>query len=564
MRNQYIAKVLVHNKVVTEDVIKAHWGKITDSMDIGQVLVKAGILKESMYAKVLAFVQNLESKNAKPAGGSATPASAGTVASSSAASASKPAASPASAKAASAASSAAAFSASKPAAPIPAPVAKSAPVAPPPEEEPAIRIEGNSSLYGEASSSVVVTEKVAGLEMTSMANVQVPVESEVAAVETEEGVLPSQFAVATGEGDAVEAPDVLHPIMSLAKIIAYARKFNVTDVYLYAGRQIVMRQSGNLFVASEKVLEKTHLMDRLSEIAGGFTDGYKMVVGRNFSRTIGLSGVGRARVSVTWNDVTPSISIRIIPMESIALESLYLPEFCNQFASLNSGLVLIAGPSESGRSTTMTAFAECIAANRQVFIQTVEKPIERLLVNPNGSIAQREVGLHVHSGIAGIELAIRTGADVILFDHLESMDELSLLMQASNAGALVFAVASGTNIHALLSRLLMSVPSENRNAFACSLADQLKGVIVQYLIPVVDNQGLVLATESMKVTSTIAGMIRKGDVSQIVSAITGQKDQGITLDESLQMCVDSGYIEGIEAWKRANDSRRFASYRKAK
>ncbi|MBR3071964.1 ATPase, T2SS/T4P/T4SS family [Fibrobacter sp.] len=556
MRNQYIAKVLVHNKVVTEDVIKAHWGKITDSMDIGQVLVKAGILKESMYAKVLAFVQNLEAKNAKPAGGSAASASAGAPASSTASTSASSASKPASTPAVSA-------TAAKPA-PIPAPVAKTAPAAPPPEEEPAIRIEGNSSLYGEASSSVVVTEKVAGLEMTSMANVQVPVESEVDDKETEEGELPSQFAVATGDGEAVEAPDVLHPIMSLAKIIAYARKFNVTDIYLYAGRQIVMRQSGNLFVASEKVLEKTHLMDRLSEIASGITDGYKMVVGRNFSRTIGLPGVGRARVSVTWNDVTPSISIRIIPMESIALESLYLPEFCNQFASLNNGLVLIAGPSESGRSTTMTAFAECIAANRQVFIQTVEKPIERLLVNPNGSIAQREVGLHVHSGIAGIELAIRTGADVILFDHLETMDELSLLMQASNAGALVFAVASGTNIHALLSRLLMSVPSDNRNAFACSLADQLKGVIVQHLIPVVDNQGLVLATEAMKVTSTIAGMIRKGDVSQIVSAITGQKDQGITLDESLQMCVDSGYIEGIEAWKRANDSRRFASYRKAK
>lgn len=553
MRNQYIAKVLVHNKVVTEDVIKAHWGKITDSMDIGQVLVKAGILKESMYAKVLAFVQNLESKNAKPAGGSATSASAGTAASSGAASASKPV-SPA----------ASATPAMKPAAPVAAPVAKTAPAVPPPEEEPAIQIEGNSSLYGEASSSVVVTEKVAGLEMTSMANVQVPVESEVDDKEPEEGELPSQFAVATGEGEAVEAPDVLHPIMSLAKIIAYARKFNVTDVYLYAGRQITMRQSGVLFVASEKVLEKTHLMDYLSEIASSFTDGFKMVVGRNFSRTMGLPGVGRARVSVTWNDVTPSISIRIVPMESITLENLYLPEFCNQFVTLNSGLVLIAGPAESGRSTTMTAFAECIAANRQVFIQTVEKPIERLLVNPNGSIAQREVGLHVHSGIAGIELAIRTGADVILFDHLESMDELSLLLQASNAGALVFAVANGTNIHALLSRLLMSVPSDNRNAFACSLADQLKGVIVQYLIPVVDNQGLVLATESMKVTSAIAGMIRKGDVSQIVSAITGQKDQGITLDESLQMCVDSGYIEGIEAWKRANDSRRFASYRKAK
>ena len=547
MRNQYMAKVLVHNKVVSEDQVKAHWGEISDSMDIGQVLVRAGILKQSMYDKVLAFVKNLEAKNAKPA---AKPAE-------------KPAA-PASA-------AAPAHSASTPAQPSspahsappvqPAPAVSAAP-APQPAEEPAIKIEGNSSLYGEASSSTVVIEKVEGLETTSMASVQVPVESETPAEETATEELPSQFAVATGEGEAVEAPDVLHPITPLAKIIAYARKFNVTDVYLYADRQITMRQSGTLFIASEKVLEKTHLMDRLTEAAEGFADGYKIVIGRNFSKTMGLPGVGRARISVTWNDVTPSISIRIIPMESVALENLYLPEFSMQFATLNSGLVLIAGPSSSGRSTTMTAFAECIAANRQVFIQTVEKPIERLLQNPNGSIAQREVGLHVRSGAAGIELAIRTGADVILFDHLETMEELSLLMQASNAGALVFAVASGNNINALLSRLLMSVPSENRAAFACSLAEQLKGVIVQHLIPAVQNQGLVLATEAMKVTSTIAGMIRKCDVSQILSAISNQKDQGITLDDSLQMCVESGYIEGNEAWKRANDSRRFASYRK--
>lgn len=545
MRNQYMAKVLVHNKVVSEDQVKAHWGEITDSMDIGQVLVRAGLLKESMYAKVLAFVQNLEAKNAKPAAGAAPAA--------------KPAQAPASASRPSPAQPPQPAKAQAPA-PKPAPAVSTA--APQPAEEPAIKIEGNSSLYGEASSSTVVIEKVQGLESTSMANVQVPVESETPVEETATAELPSQFAVATGEGTAVEAPDVLHPITPLAKVIAYARKFNVTDVYLYAGRQITMRQSGKLFVASEKVLDKTHLMERLTEATSGFADGSKIVVGRNVSKTFALPGVGRARISVTWNDVIPSIAIRIIPMETLALENLYLPEFCMQMATLNSGLVLIAGPSSSGRSTTMTAFGECIAANRQVFIQTVEKPIERLLQNPNGSIAQREVGLHVRSGVAGIELAIRTGADVILYDHLESMEELSLLMHASNAGALVFAVANGNNINALLSRLLMSVPRENRTAFACTLADQLKGVIVQHLIPVVQNQGLVLATEAMKVTSTIAGMIRKGDVSQILSAISNQKDQGITLDESLQMCIDSGYIEGVEAWKRASDSRRFASYRK--
>ena len=548
MRNQYMAKVLVHNKVVSEDQVKAHWGEISDSMDIGQVLVRAGILKQSMYDKVLAFVKNLEAKNAKPAEKPVEKTVERPAVSPSAAAPAHPASSP--------------VHPAVPAQPAPAAPAVSAAPAPQPAEEPAIKIEGNSSLYGEASSSTVVIEKVEGLETTSMASVQVPVESETPAEETATEELPAQFAVATGEGKAVEAPDVLHPLTPLAKIIAYARKFNVTDVYLYADRQITMRQSGMLFIASEKVLEKTHLMDRLSEAAEGFADGYKIVVGRNFRKTFALPGVGRARISVTWNDVTPSISIRVIPMESVALENLYLPEFSMQFATLNSGLVLIAGPSSSGRSTTMTAFAECIAANRQVFIQTVEKPIERLLQNPNGSIAQREVGLHVRSGAAGIELAIRTGADVILFDHLETMEELSLLMQASNAGALVFAVASGNNINALLSRLLMSVPSENRSAFACSLADQLKGVVVQHLIPAVQNQGLVLATEAMKVTSTIAGMIRKCDVSQILSAISNQKDQGITLDDSLQMCVESGYIEGVEAWKRANDSRRFASYRK--
>ena len=548
MRNQYMAKVLVHNKVVSEDQVKAHWGEISDSMDIGQVLVRAGILKQSMYDKVLAFVKNLEAKNAKPAEKPVEKTVERPAVSPSAAAPAHPASSP--------------VHPAVPAQPAPAAPAVSTAPAPKPAEEPAIKIEGNSSLYGEASSSTVVIEKVEGLETTSMASVQVPVESETPDEETATEELPAQFAVATGEGKAVEAPDVLHPLTPLAKIIAYARKFNVTDVYLYADRQITMRQSGMLFIASEKVLEKTHLMDRLAEAAEGFADGYKIVVGRNFSKTMGLPGVGRARISVTWNDVTPSISIRIIPMESVALENLYLPKFSMQFATLNSGLVLIAGPSSSGRSTTMTAFAECIAANRQVFIQTVEKPIERLLQNPNGSIAQREVGLHVHSGAAGIELAIRTGADVILFDHLETMEELSLLMQASNAGALVFAVASGNNINALISRLLMSVPSENRSAFACSLADQLKGVIVQHLIPAVQNQGLVLATEAMKVTSTIAGMIRKCDVSQILSAISNQKDQGITLDDSLQMCVESGYIEGVEAWKRANDSRRFASYRK--
>ena len=146
---------------------------------------------------------------------------------------------------------------------------------------------------------------------------------------------------------------------------------------------------------------------------------------------------------------------------------------------------------------------------------------------------------------------------------LETMDELSMLLRASNAGALVFATAIGNDVHALLSRLISSVASENRTAFANSLAEQLKGIIVQHLIPIVQNQGQVLAVEATKMTSTMANMLRRGEIAQLAAAISSQGSQGISLDDSLQKCVESGYIDGAEAWMRANDSRRFASYRPA-
>ena len=536
MRNQYMAKVLVHNKVVTEAQVKAHWGEITDKKDIGQVLVDAGILPPPMYIKVLAFVKNLEAKNAAEGGAA-------------------PAAQPAASSAAPQKQSSARIEAP------PASAPSVAPAAPQPAQSEGLQIEGNSSLYGEVSTSNVEVEAVAGLESTSISTVQVQAEAEEESSSEDSEKLPSRFAILTGEGTPVEAPEKIRPMTNLSQIIAFARKFGATDIYLYADRPVVMRQSGALFVASDESLDLSRINERLDEASKGFSDGYKIIVGKNFSKTIGLAGVGRSRITVTWNGTNPSVSIRVIPQESTTLENLYLPAFCNQFVELNSGLVLVAGPAASGRSTTISTFAETIAANRDVYIQTIEKPIERVLQNPRGAIAQREVGLHVRSGIEGVEFAMQSGADVILFDYLENMDELSMLLRASNAGALVFAVTTGNNIHALLSRLLSSVSAEKRTAFANSLAEQLKGIIVQHLIPIVQNQGQVLAVEAAKMNSTMANMLRRGEISQLSASISSQKDQGISLDDSLQKCVESGYIEGAEAWKRACDSRRFAAYR---
>ncbi|WP_295682793.1 ATPase, T2SS/T4P/T4SS family [uncultured Fibrobacter sp.] len=556
MRNQYMAKVLVYNKLVTEDQINAYKDKVSDSKDIGQVLVEVGLLKPAVYQKVLAYVRDLEAKNAQAETAAAANAAAIAAAKErEAAKAKEQAKEQAKAQATPPAKKAA---------------ANEAPSAPASSSQGELQIEGND-IYGKSSISAKEVKAVAGLESTQLAEFKPTMqESEPeapaapAAAEEPAKALPTHFAVESGEGAPVQAPESLSPTTSLAEMIAFARKFNATDIYLYPDRQVAMRQSGNIVPVTEEAMSVSELSNRLDDVADCFDDGYKIVQGENFSKTAGVPGVGRIRLSVTWFEGVPSVSIRIIQAESASLESLYLPPFCESFAELTSGLVLIAGPSFSGRTTTMLTYAETIMRNRETYIQTVEKPIERLLRNTAGAVAQREVGLHVHSGVEGIELAMNNGADVILFDHLENMDELSLLLQASNAGALVFAVTTGNNIHALLSRLLASVPEVSRTNFAYTLAEQLKGVIVQQLVPVVQNQGLILACEAMKVSSTVANMIRKNDFSQIAAAISSQHDQGITLDDSLQKCVESGYIDGFEAWKRAYDNRRFASYRPAK
>ena len=557
MRNQYMAKVLVYNKIVTEDQVNAYSDKVTDSKDIGQVLVEAGILKPAIYQKVLAYVRDLEAKNAQAESAAASNAAAIAAAKEKAAAKAKEQARPA----------------AKPAAKAEAP--KEPATASTASSEGGLQIEGND-IYGKSSISAKEVETVAGLESTQLAEFKpTTVEPEpepapaapapaAAAGEETASALPERFAVESGEGAPVQAPETLAPTTPLAEMIAFARKFNATDIYLYPERQVAMRQSGNIVPVTEDIMSADELSKRLDEVGDCFDDGYKISQGENFSKTAGVPGVGRIRLSVTWFEGVPSASIRIIQAESASLESLYLPPFCESFAELSSGLVLIAGPSFSGRTTTMLTYAETIMRSREAYIQTVEKPIERLLRNTTGAVAQREVGLHVHSGVEGIKLAVNNGADVILFDHLENMEELSLLLQASNAGALVFAVTTGNNIHALLSRLLASVPDASRTNFAYTLAEQLKGVIVQQLVPVVQNQGLILACEAMKVTSTVANMIRKNDFSQIAAAISSQHDQGITLDDSLQKCVESGYIDGFEAWKRAYDNRRFAAYRPAK
>lgn len=538
MRNKYFAKVLMANKFVTEDDVRAFWPQVSADRDFGRVMVAAGKIDEKIYNKVLAYVMQLEAKVGATSSTRPTQAMA-TFGRSEA----KPAA---------------------PAAPavVPTRISQPEPMQSTPTESTRLKIEGNNSLYGSTeSSSGVQVEQVAGLESSKMAGgFQVSTAEKTEEDPEATGKLPDRFVLDTGAGETV-APESITTGNSLVEIMAYARAFQVTDIYLYENRPVVLRRFGSLHTASEDMVSSTRLNEWLLEVSKGFADGYTPAIGKNFRRAFALPGAGRARLAVTWAGVVPSFSIRLVPNEAPAFENLFLPEFCAEFGALERGLVLIAGPACSGRTTTLTAFGEAIAASRQTFLETVEKPIERILQNPNGALVQREVGLHALSGVDGIRTAMNDGAGVLLFDSITTVDELAALLSAANSGMLVFATTSGNNAVSVLNRFLDSVSPDMKTSLASSLADLLKGIIVQHLIPMQNGEGLVLASEAVKISSTIANALRKGDTSQIPAALPTMRGAAITLDDSLQGLVDSGYIAGVEAWKRSFDSRRFAKFR---
>lgn len=529
--NQIMAKVLFSNGLVSEKQVQEFWPKIDAAHSLGDLLLQAGVIDRATYDAVLQYVKNLEEKLSAAEREKSGPAE-------------------------------------KPHSAFERPTPKTSPKPVPrpeisreeatPTAEKPFAVEGNNP-YGSSPTSHVEVEAVEGLEQTAIAPGISPEENASPDGENPEEDLPKRFEVESGDG-AVSIPEALTEKNSLAQILAFARKARATDVYLSPSSPVALRIFGRLHYATEKPFSAKTLSKWLSEAQKGFADGYEPEVGKDFSKSFAVEGAGRSRLTLIWEDSVPTLAFRLIPADTVSWENLFLPPFASDFLNLPHGLLLIAGPSGSGRSTTLSSFGEAISRSRDVLIESIEKPIERLLKNAGGLTVQKEVGLHVHSGVSAVNEAVRDGANVILFDHLESMDELWALLRASSAGALVIAVATGSDVHGLLSRLLSSAGS-GEEELAAALADELKGVVVQHLIPVIDYSGWVLATEAFRMTTSISGLVRSRNLIQIPAALANDKNQAQTLDDSLQGLVEAGYIRGEEAWQRSLNRRRFAAYR---
>jgi twitching motility protein PilT len=252
---------------------------------------------------------------------------------------------------------------------------------------------------------------------------------------------------------------------------------------------------------------------------------------------------------------------RIIPTEIATLESLGVPEVVKRFGHMRSGLVLVTGPTGSGKSTTLAALLDYININYSRHIITVEEPIEFVHRNKQSIITQREVPIQTPSFADGLRAALRQDADIVLVGEMRDLETISLALTAAETGLLVFGTLHTNNARKTVDRIIDVFPANQQSQVRTMLAASLRGVVAQLLCKRIDKPGRTAVHEIMFATPAVAAIIREGQTQKLYDVITGGKSDGMQfMDESIWTKLREGMISPEEAYMKAIDKTRFKKF----
>jgi twitching motility protein PilT len=267
----------------------------------------------------------------------------------------------------------------------------------------------------------------------------------------------------------------------------------------------------------------------------------------------GIPGVGRFRANYFYQSSGVAAVFRLIPETIMSLKDLDMPQVLARFAHLRSGLVLVTGPTGSGKSTTLASIINEINENHAKHIVTIEDPVEFVHKNKVSIFSQREVGSHVKSFESALRAAMRQNPDVILVGELRG-PEVELAIRAAEMGALVFGTLHTNSAAKTVDRLIDIFPTDQQEQIRISLSEALAGVVSQLLVPSADGRGRVAALEILFKTSALPNIIREANTVQLLSVIQGGKSHGMqSMDDALEQLVKRGKVTAKDAYQRAND-----------
>jgi twitching motility protein PilT len=333
-----------------------------------------------------------------------------------------------------------------------------------------------------------------------------------------------------------------------------------SDLHMAEGQVPKTRTHGRMEAMAHPVLTNISIMEYLSEICPPERwKHFKEHKDLDFAYAMG--DVARFRANYFMQARGMGAVFRTIPTKIKTLEQLNVPTVLKTFAQLRSGLVLVTGPTGSGKSTTLAALIDYINESSSRHIITIEEPIEFVHPNKKSVLCQREVGIDANSFADGLRTACRQDCDVILVGEMRDMETIGLAVSAAAMGTLVFGTLHTNSAVKTIDRIINVFPSEQQPQIRTMLADSLKGVCAQLLLKTVDGKGRLACNEILVANSGLSASIREGNTANIRNIIQGGGQQGMQLmDDCINRYLQQGKINGHEAYMKATEKTRFAQY----
>lgn len=347
----------------------------------------------------------------------------------------------------------------------------------------------------------------------------------------------------------------IHIDPDLAQALNAVVTQGASDLHITVGAPPVLRVHGSLMaLPSAPLWSREKVANALASILTTEQKAhFEKVLELDFAYT--LSSEVRFRVNFYQQRGSIGAAFRIIPTDIKSLAELGIPDSVSKFATLARGLVLVTGPTGSGKSTTLAALVDLVNSTRSDHIVTVEDPIEFLHRNKKSVVNQREVGTDTHSFGAALKHVLRQDPDVILIGELRDLETISVALTAAETGHLVFATLHTQDAAQTIDRIIDVFPPHQQSQVRAQLAATLQGVVCQSLVKRADGSGRVVVTEVLVATPAISNLIREGKTYQIVSSMQAGRAIGMhTLDQHLAELVTNHVISFEVACAAAHDA----------
>ncbi|MBV8202798.1 MAG: type IV pilus twitching motility protein PilT [Acidobacteria bacterium] len=346
----------------------------------------------------------------------------------------------------------------------------------------------------------------------------------------------------------------------MQELLRYVKDHRGSDLHVTSGLEPRIRRNGSLEpIPGWPVLDDPRVLELLREVASE-AQWAEYQRNHDLDFAYGLPGVGRFRVNYLVQQNGAGGVFRLIPEQITSLEQLQLPAAIGALADLRSGLILVTGPTGSGKSTTLAAIIDRINSTYVKHIVTIEDPVEFVHRDKRSRFSQREVGSDTESFSAALRAAIRQDADVIMVGEMRDLDTISLALTAAEMGAVVFGTLHTNGAANTIDRLIDAFPADEQTQVRTTLSESLAAVVSQLLLVTADGSGRCAAAEILLRTVALPNIIREGNTQMIQTLMQGGRNLGMQqMDDSLAALVEAKRVTPREAYFKAANKARFES-----